>query len=330
MEFAYPGVGILVGDSTQYLCIATAHGFIMVFFMVMPAIFGAFGNFILPTQLNVHDVTFTRLSSAAFWFLPGGLIMLCQLVCVDRRYRRTNCFNIRELQGILKRKFFTDLVSTGESVTNTGPTLIGTEGINTAPNTPLYNQSLFLNFTLTNTPKYKYSTYNSCLSGGCRPYTQSVTSLIQLKSRLSALKQVMLIIGLTAYYLSTSGLYVVNECCGYCCCFNNTDYNSTPSSDPYSHDHQEHADILSSRNHSPKNRICKTHSPKTVYTGLIGTPQISPPPIIEEVKSDPQSSHDYNSQQSFRANNPSNDCQSAYLLYKDNQVRNNEEIRGRG
>jgi hypothetical protein len=34
------------------------------------------------------------------------LIMLCQLVCVDRRYQRMNAFNIRELQGILKRRFF--------------------------------------------------------------------------------------------------------------------------------------------------------------------------------------------------------------------------------
>ena len=36
--------------------------------------------------------------------------MLFQLVCTDRRYARMNCFNIRELQGILKRKFFVDLV----------------------------------------------------------------------------------------------------------------------------------------------------------------------------------------------------------------------------
>jgi hypothetical protein len=79
--------------------------------MIMPAIFGAFGNFLLPTQLGVHDVAFPRLNSAAFWFLPGGLIMLLQLVCTDRRYARMNCFNIRELQGILKRKFFTDLVN---------------------------------------------------------------------------------------------------------------------------------------------------------------------------------------------------------------------------
>jgi hypothetical protein len=36
--------------------------------------------------------------------------MLFQLVCTDRRYARMNCFNIRELQGILKRKFFVDLM----------------------------------------------------------------------------------------------------------------------------------------------------------------------------------------------------------------------------
>jgi heme/copper-type cytochrome/quinol oxidase subunit 1 len=114
LEFAYPGVGVLAGDSLQYLSVATAHGVIMVFFMIMPLLFGAFGNFLLPTQLGVHDVAFPRLNSAAFWFLPGGLIMLCQLVCVDRRYQRMNCFNIRELQGILKRRFFTDLVNTND------------------------------------------------------------------------------------------------------------------------------------------------------------------------------------------------------------------------
>jgi len=114
LEFAYPGIGVLAGDSLQYLSIATAHGVIMVFYMIMPLVFGAFGNFLLPTQLGVHDVAFPRLNSAAFWFLPGGLIMLCQLVCVDRRYQRMNCFNIRELQGNLKRKFFSDLVNSND------------------------------------------------------------------------------------------------------------------------------------------------------------------------------------------------------------------------
>jgi hypothetical protein len=80
----------------------------MVFFMIMPLIFGAFGNFLLPTQLGVHDVAFPRLNSAAFWFLPAGLFMLCQLVCVERRFQRINCFNVRELESLLKNKFFAD------------------------------------------------------------------------------------------------------------------------------------------------------------------------------------------------------------------------------
>jgi hypothetical protein len=155
MEFAYPGVGILAGDSIQYLSIATAHGVIMVFFMIMPAIFGAFGNFLLPTQLGVHDVAFPRLNSAAFWFLPGGLIMLCQLVCVDRRYQRMNCFNIRELQGILKRKFFTDLVNTSDNHKAMESTLINMRHKNNMSNILLYDQTLFYNFDLTNTSKYK-------------------------------------------------------------------------------------------------------------------------------------------------------------------------------
>jgi heme/copper-type cytochrome/quinol oxidase subunit 1 len=112
LEFAYPGVGIFAGDSLQYLSLVTAHGVIMVFFMIMPLLLGAFANFLLPTQLGVHDVAFPRLNSAAFWFLPGGLLMLAQLVCVDRRYQRMNCFNIREIESILKKRFFVDLINT--------------------------------------------------------------------------------------------------------------------------------------------------------------------------------------------------------------------------
>jgi heme/copper-type cytochrome/quinol oxidase subunit 1 len=32
LEMAYPGVGVLAGDSLQYLSIVTAHAVIMVFF----------------------------------------------------------------------------------------------------------------------------------------------------------------------------------------------------------------------------------------------------------------------------------------------------------
>jgi hypothetical protein len=158
LEFAYPGVGILAGDSIQYLTIATAHGVIMVFFMIMPAIFGAFGNFLLPTQLGVHDVAFPRLNSAAFWFLPGGLIMLCQLVCVDRRYQRMNSFNIRELQSILQRRFFTDLVNTSDH-RDMLESLAVTMRFKANSNDFIRpDQSLFYNFGLNNISRTKLST----------------------------------------------------------------------------------------------------------------------------------------------------------------------------
>jgi hypothetical protein len=199
MEFAYPGVGILAGDSIQYLSIATAHGVIMVFFMIMPAIFGAFGNFLLPTQLGVHDVAFPRLNSAAFWFLPGGLIMLCQLVCVDRRYQRMNCFNIRELQGILKRKFFTDLVNTSDNHMASESTLINMRFKNNMSNILMYDQSLFYNFDLTTTSKFKnfsftpgniysYSNHNSTLlpffSKNQPEFSLNYTNLLKLFTNL--------------------------------------------------------------------------------------------------------------------------------------------------
>ena len=125
LEMAYPGVGILAGDSLQYLSIVTAHAVIMVFFMIMPLLFGAFGNFLLPTQLGVHDVAFPRLNSAAFWFLPAGLIMLGQLICLDRRYQRMNCFNIREVEALLKTRFFPDLINSQDYRTVLNHSMVG-------------------------------------------------------------------------------------------------------------------------------------------------------------------------------------------------------------
>ena len=125
LEMAYPGVGILAGDSLQYLSVVTAHAVIMVFFMIMPLLFGAWGNFLLPTQLGVHDVAFPRLNSAAFWFLPAGLLMLVQLVCLDRRYQRMNCYNIREIQTILKSKYTPNTVDSSDVRFSLNDTTIG-------------------------------------------------------------------------------------------------------------------------------------------------------------------------------------------------------------
>src|SRR5437762_13564206 len=45
IQLAHPG-GALFGDNYQfYNVVLTAHAFIMVFFLVMPALIGGFGNF---------------------------------------------------------------------------------------------------------------------------------------------------------------------------------------------------------------------------------------------------------------------------------------------
>jgi hypothetical protein len=51
--------------------------------------------------------------------------MLGQLICVDRRYQRMNCFNIREVQSMLKQKFFADLNLVNEQHRFLNKTMVG-------------------------------------------------------------------------------------------------------------------------------------------------------------------------------------------------------------
>lgn len=89
-----------------------------------------------------------------------------------------NCFNIREIQGILKRKFFTDLVNTSDNRSGMDSTLVGMRHKHNMSNILLYDQSLFYNFDLTNTSKYKNF---SILSSDTYTYS---TVLQSIKSKL--------------------------------------------------------------------------------------------------------------------------------------------------
>jgi hypothetical protein len=51
--------------------------------------------------------------------------MLCQMVCIDRRYQRMNCFNIREIQTLLRSKYHPDSLSVIEHHNFLNSTVIG-------------------------------------------------------------------------------------------------------------------------------------------------------------------------------------------------------------
>lgn len=71
--------------------------------------------------------------------------MLCQLVCLDRRYQRMNCFNIREVEALLKTRFFPDLVNSQDYRVLLNNSMIGlrfkTNDLNSInPNMLLFHQ----------------------------------------------------------------------------------------------------------------------------------------------------------------------------------------------
>lgn len=89
VELAYPGQMILVGNAEKYLTVISLHGIIMVFFVVIPILYGAFGNFLLPTQLGIRDVAFPRLNSFMFWVTPAGFVLLLHILLFDKSYNLT-------------------------------------------------------------------------------------------------------------------------------------------------------------------------------------------------------------------------------------------------
>jgi cytochrome c oxidase subunit I len=83
LELTFPGDQVLFGEYQFYNMITTMHGILMLFVVVMPILFGGFGNYFAPILIGAPDMAFPRLNNFSFWILPPSTLLAVIATFVD-------------------------------------------------------------------------------------------------------------------------------------------------------------------------------------------------------------------------------------------------------